>query len=97
MHRKLATVKRIAKELEIEGKIENSDKKNKRFKITLPDSQVIHFGQWPFTTGKVTYIDHHNDDVKDAWQARHSKILKDGKPAYLNPNSPEFYSWRLLW
>ena len=96
MHRKLATVRRIAKEIGIKGKIENSDKKNKRFKITLPDSKVIHFGQWP--TGKGAYIDHHDDDVKDAWQSRHSKILlKDGKPAYLNPNSPEFYSWHLLW
>ena len=96
MYRKLATVKRIAKELGIECKIENSDKKNKRFKITLPDSKVVHFGLWPFT-GKGTYIDHHDNDIRDAWQARHSKILKNGKPAYLNPNSPEFYSWNFLW
>lgn len=96
MHRKLATVKRIAKELEIEGKIENSDKKNKRFQITLPSGKLIHFGLWPFS-GKGAYIDHHDDDVRDAWNARHSKILKAGKPAYLNPNSPEYYSWNLLW
>ncbi len=38
MYRKLSVVKRIAKELNIPGKLEVSDKKNKRFKITLDDN-----------------------------------------------------------
>ena len=96
MYRKLSLVKRIAKELGIEGKIENSDKKNKRFKITLVDNSVIHFGQWLYK-GRGTYIDHKDDKLKSAWKARHSKIMKDGSPAYLNIYSPNYYNWNLLW
>ncbi len=97
MYRKLSVVKRIAKELGIKGKLEVSDKKNKRFKITLDDNSVIHFGQWLYK-GRGAFIDHKDEKLKSAWQARHSKImLKDGEPAYLNIYSPEYYSWHLLW
>jgi len=94
--RKLSTVKRIAKDLHIDGTIENSDRANKRFKITLNDGTVIHFGLWPFQRHGA-FIDHRDENIKRAWQARHIKILKDGEPAYLNPYSPEYYSWHLLW
>ena len=96
MYRKLSVIKRIAKELSIPGKLEVSDRNNKRFKITLDDNSVIHFGLWPFK-GRGAYIDHKDDKLKSAWQARHSKIMKDGELAYLNTNSPEYYSWNLLW
>ncbi len=96
MYHKLATVRRIAKELDIKGTIENSDRTNKRFMITLDDNSVIHFGQFPFN-GRGTFIDHKDEKIKSAWQARHSKILIDDEPAYLNPYSPEYYSWHLLW
>ena len=96
MYRKLSLVKRIAKELTIKGKIEVSDKVNKRFMITLLDGTIIHFGQWPFK-GCGTYIDHKDDKLKSAWKARHSKIMKDGSPAYLNIYSPNYYNWNLLW
>ena len=96
MYHKLSVVKRIAKELNIKGKIEVSDKKNKRFKITLDDNSVIHFGQWLYK-GRGAFIDHHDNKLKSAWQKRHSKIMKDGEPAYLNIYSPSYYSWNLLW
>ncbi len=96
MYRKLSVVKRIAKELGIKGKLEVSNKTNKRFMITLDDNSVIHFGQWLYK-GRGAFIDHHDNKIKSAWQARHSKIMKDGEPAYLNPNSAEYYSWHLLW
>ena len=96
MYRKLSVVKRIAKELSIPGKLEVSDRNNKRFKITLDDNSVIHFGLWPYK-GRGAFIDHHDDKLKSAWQARHSKIMKDGESAYLNIYSPEYYSWHLLW
>ena len=95
MYRKLATVRRIAKELGIKGKLEVSNKTNKRFMITLDDNSVIHFGLWPYK-GRGAFIDHHDDKLKSAWKARHSKIMKDGEPAYLNIYSPEYYSWHLL-
>jgi acylphosphatase len=96
MYRKLSVVRRIAKELDIKGTIENSDKKNKRFMITLTNGKVIHFGQWLYN-GRGTFIDHKDEKIKSAWQARHSKILIDDEPAYLNIYSPEYYSWNLLW
>jgi hypothetical protein len=97
--RKLSIVQRIATDLHIDGNIENSDKANKRFKITLNDGTVIHFGLWPFAAVPAggTFIDHKDENIKRAWQARHSKIMRDGQPAYLNPYSPEYYSWHLLW
>ena len=96
MYHKLSVVKRIAKDLGIKGKLEISDRKNKRFMITLDDNSIIHFGQYPYK-GRGAYIDHHDEKIKSAWQARHSKIMKDGEPAYLNIYSPEYYSWHLLW
>ncbi len=96
MYRKLSVVKRIAKELGIKGKLEVSNKTNKRFMITLDDGTVIHFGLWPYN-GRGAFIDHKDEKLLNAWQARHSKIMKDGEPAYLNTYSPEYYSWHLLW
>ena len=97
MYRKLSVVKRIAKELNIPGKLEVSNKVNKRFMITLDNGDVIHFGQWLYK-GRGTYIDHKDDKLKSAWKARHSRVmLKDGEPAYLNIYSPNYYNWNLLW
>ena len=73
-----------------------STRKNKRFMILSPSGKYIHFGLYPYK-GKGAFIDHLDKDIRNAWRARHSKILKDGKPAYLNPESPEFYSWNILW
>ncbi len=96
MYRKLSVVRRIAKELDIKGKLEVSNKTNKRFMITLDDNSVIYFGLWPYN-GRGAYVDHKDEKIKSAWQARHSKIMKDREPAYLNPNSADYYSWHLLW
>jgi hypothetical protein len=93
--RKISTVKNIAKEKNITGTIEISDRLSKRFKITK-NNKTIHFGLWPFN-GKGTYIDHNDDKIRDAWRKRHSKIIKNGKPAYKDKSSPEYYSWNLLW
>lgn len=95
---KLALVKRIAKEKNIENweTLEVSSAKNKRFSIISPKGKKINFGLFPYK-GKGAFIDHKDENIRDAWRARHSKILIDGKPAYLNKESPEFYSWNLLW
>lgn len=63
--------------------------------IRGPNDEWIHFGQWPVAIG--TFLDHGNPKIRDAWQARHSKIMKDGIPAYMDQTSPEYYSWRILW
>jgi hypothetical protein len=72
-----------------------SKRKGKRFIVDIgdPTTQRIHFGS---KNGK-TYIDHGDKKKRIAWKARHKKIMKQGKPAYLDKSSPEFYSWHLLW
>lgn len=78
------------------SELQISNAKNKRFAI-IKDGHTINFGLWPFS-GKGSFIDHGNNKIKLAWRARHSKImLKDGTPAYMNKNSPDYYAWHILW
>jgi hypothetical protein len=94
--RKLSIVKQIAKDKGIDGEITESKAKGKRFAIKV-DGKTINFGVWPYS-GKGTFIDHKDEKLREAWQARHSKILlKDGSPAYKSKTSPDYYAWNLLW
>ena len=95
MDRGLSKARKIAKSKGINEEINISKAKNKRFSIVY-DGKTINFGLYPFK-GKGTFLDHGDTKIRDAWRARHSKILKNGKPAYLDKTSPEFYSWRILW
>jgi hypothetical protein len=94
MDRQLLKVQQIAKTKGL-PQVSVSKAAGKRFSVKSPSGKLINFGQWPFKTG--TFLDHSNEQVRTAWRARHKKILKDGKPAYLNQESPEYYSWNLLW
>jgi hypothetical protein len=98
--RKLDIVRDIAERKGIKGLIENSDRPGKRFVIYVPlkngKTHMIHFGSWPYKLNGA-YIDHHDDDIRKNWRARHSKIRKDYDFAYKDPSSPEYYSWNLLW
>lgn len=98
MNRNLLLAKVIAKYKNIENweTLQESDVKNKRFSIISPEGKKINFGLYPYK-GKGTYIDHIDDTIRKNWKARHIKILKDNKPAYLNKESPEYYSWNILW
>jgi hypothetical protein len=69
-----------------------SNRKGKRFYV-IYNNKPIHFG----SNTNNTFIDHHDEKIRKAWKARHSKILKDGKPAYKNKTSAEFWSYNLLW
>lgn len=93
--RKLAQARAVAKNKGIKEEINISNAKNKRFSVIV-DGKTINFGLYPFS-GKGTFLDHKDEKIREAWRARHSKILKEGKPAYLNKNSPEYYSWNILW
>jgi len=90
--RKIALKKGIIKSPE---ELQISKAKNKRFAIKY-DNKTINFGLFPYQ-GKGSFLDHNDSTLKSAWQARHRKIMKDGKPAYLDKTSPEYYSWRILW
>ena len=94
--RKLAIVKQIARKKGFKEEIYLSKAKNKRFAVIV-DGKIVNFGLYEFK-GKGTYIDHKDEKLRDAWRARHSKILlKDGTPAYKNKNSPDYWAWNLLW
>ena len=94
--RGLLVARNIATNMGIEGKLTNSRQKGKRFMITRPDGVKIHFGSFPFT-GTGTFLEHGDKKIRNAWRARMRHILKDGKPAYKNPDSPLYYAWRILW
>lgn len=95
--RNLESAKRVAKEKGIANydtlKISNAS--GKRFSIKSHSGKLINFGAYPFKDG--TFIDHGDEKIRSAWKARHIKIMKEGKPAYLNPESPEYYAWNILW
>ena len=93
--RKLKQAQSIASKLGL-GKLEISNASQKRFAIRSPSGKLVNFGLWPFSA-KGAFLDHGDEKLKEAWRKRHSKIMKEGKPAYLDPESPEFYSWRILW
>jgi hypothetical protein len=95
MDRQLTKVQKIAKAKGLPP-VSLSNAVGKRFSIRSPSGRLLNFGVWPFS-GKGTFIDHGDEKIKVAWKARHSKVLSDGKPAYLNAESPEYYSWNLLW
>jgi hypothetical protein len=45
-----------------------------------------------------TYIDHGDEIKRKNWRARHSQILnKEGQNVYLLKDSPDFWSWSILW
>jgi hypothetical protein len=98
MNRFLSDAKKVAKSKNIVNwdTLEISKAKDKRFSIISPNGKKINFGLYPFK-GQGTFLDHKDEKIKDAWRARHSKIMKDGKPSYLNKESPEYYSWNILW
>lgn len=98
MDRKLSKAKDEAKLKGIEGweTLQESNVKNKRFSIITPKGKKINFGAFPYKR-KGTFIDHGDDKLRMNWRARHEKILKEGKPAYLNKESPSYYSWNILW
>lgn len=40
----------------------------------------------------------HGDSMRrNAWKKRIAGIKRQGKPAYLNPLSPAYWSWNVLW
>jgi hypothetical protein len=67
-------------------------------------NNIIHFGarnyqQYKDSTdvGRWSHLDHGDPKRRELYRARHKKIMNDGKPAYLNKMSPEFWSWNYLW
>ncbi len=95
----LNDARRKAKRMKLintDEELQESTRKNKRFMIWKDDTW-IHFGI-PYKDLMVgTYLDHGDRDIRDKWRARHKKIMKNGKPAWKDKTSPEYYSYRILW
>ena len=69
-----------------------SSRKGKRFYVVY-DDKTIHFGS---EKGE-TFIDHEDEKKKKAWKARHGKIYNKNGLAYQDKQSPEYWSWHILW
>jgi hypothetical protein len=73
--------------------IDKSNRKNKRFKVTLDSGEIYHFG---LDTGK-TYVDHGNKKKRDAYISRH---LGNRTERYLIENlipSASLFSYWIIW
>ena len=81
--------------------IERSTKREKKFMVRSPSGKLVHFAQknfgdfdlWKRARGlkfalkkRARYIKSHK-----------AILLKDGTPAWKNPESPEYYSMRATW
>lgn len=96
--RGLAKARKRALDLKLIKKpeeIQISHLRQKRFTVYLPSGKKVHFGIWPPAQG--TFLDHGDKKKRDAYRARHGAILRGGKKAYLDPESPSYWSWNVLW
>lgn len=77
-------------------RITKSDRSQKRYKATFVmdgEEKVVHFGQ----RGAFTFADGAPESKRQAYRARHSKILNKGRTAYKVPGSASFLAWVILW
>lgn len=91
-------IKARAKALDIPFKdIRPSDKKDKKVAIDIVTPfgiTTVHFG----AKGSQTFIEGASEQKRNAYRVRHSKIMmKNGKPAYLQPFTKSYLSYWLLW
>lgn len=68
-------------------RIYSSDRPTKRYKVKY-NNKWVHFG----SRDGSTYIDHQNQQLKNAWLARHSKLSN-----FSDPSKPSFWSRYILW
>lgn len=86
-------------------KFEKSNRKNKKYMVTTTSGKVVHFGDTRYqhykdSTGLSLYshLDHLDKKRRDNYRTRHKSILlKNGKPAYLDPEQPSYFSYKYLW
>ena len=73
--------------------IEMSMRKDKRFKLTMNNGDVFHFG---LDSGS-TYIDHHDKKKRDAYRKRHYANNNERSLIDSITPSPALFSYYLLW
>lgn len=72
--------------------LEKSEKPDKRFKVIV-DGKTIHFGSGR-PTGLGAFIDHKNENIKRAWEARH-RVREDWTKSGIK--TAGFYAKNILW
>ena len=77
--------------------VTKSNKPTKRLRIVIEDEdgneKVYHFG----LDGGSTYIDHQNEEKREAYRKRHYANKKERRLIDGNIPSPALFSYRLLW
>lgn len=84
----LNIVKQKAKNFNIQGEIKISNRKDKRFVITLPTEEKIHFGHPDYEN----FIIHKDNERRKRFISRWKN-----NPNVNNRKSALFYSYNLLW
>ena len=75
------------------SKIMPSTRKNKKY-VVVYNNKSINFGDSRYED----YIDHQDEERRHRYRQRASKITnKDGELTYKDKNSPNYYSYHLLW
>lgn len=74
-------------------KIENSNRDNKRFKVTMDDGREFHFG-WK---GAKTYLDGVSRKMRENYRARHWANETERRLIQNLISSPALFSWYLIW
>jgi hypothetical protein len=74
-------------------KIEKSNVKNKRYKVTMDNGKSYNFG----LEGGTTYIDHKDKAKRDAYRKRHYANETEKKLIDNLVPSPALFSYYLLW
>lgn len=91
---KLKLVRSKAKKLGLQGTIEISKSKNKKFTYIKPNGKKVNFGDSRYED----YLDHQDSERRRRYRARAGNILlKDGSKAVDVYESPNYLSYNLLW
>jgi len=71
-----------------------SNRKNKKYMVTLKNGKKIHFGDSRYED----YLSHQDWKRRVRYRKRASKIKdKEGELTYKDPNTANFWSYHLLW
>ena len=75
---------------------------NKKYTAILSDGKRVNFGdkryqQYHDKIGMYSHLDHNDPKRREAYRARHSKILSNGTPAYKKKYSSSWFSYNYLW
>ena len=74
--------------------LDYSDRKNKKYVVTLKNGKKIHFGDDRYED----FTTHKDTERRSRYRKRASAIReKNGNLTYNNKNSANFWSYHLLW